>query len=77
MIASQLTFFQNNRWSKNIYKGSSTFYAWNQGNGNNPVSWAAWTGDVSARDKCASSGERGSGACTGPFGQDSGSTYGG
>ena len=74
-VLSQLTFFQNDTWSDNTYNGPSTFYAWNQGNGANPVSWADWTGDVAKGDKCSSSGERQSGACTGPFGQDSGSTY--
>lgn len=71
-ILSQVTFFENDTWSDNVYNGPSTFYAWNQGN---PVDWAAWTGDVSKGDKCSSAGDRQSGACTGPFGQDSGSTY--
>jgi len=72
---SQLTFFEHDIWSDNVYDGPSTFYAWNQGNDDNPVSWSDWTGKVSAGDKCGSSGERQSGACSGPFGQDSGSTY--
>ncbi len=75
VIPTQLTFFQNDTWSDNTYNGPSTFYAWNQGNGDNPVSWADWTGRVSAGDRCTSSGERASGHCTGPFGQDAGSTY--
>jgi hypothetical protein len=75
IIPTQLTFFQNNSWSHNIYNGSSTFYAWNQGNGDNPVSWAEWSGNVSRGDKCKSSRERSSGFCTGPFGQDADSTY--
>ena len=75
VILTQLTFFQNDMWSGNIYNGPSTFYAWNQDNGDNPVSWADWTGNVSASDRCSSSGEHESGHCTGPFGQDSGSTY--
>lgn len=74
-VPTQLTFFQNSSWSDNTYNGPSTFYAWNQGNGDNPVSWADWTGSVSRGDKCSSPGERSSGYCTGPFGQDSGSTY--
>lgn len=74
-VLSQLTFFENDTWSGNVYNGPSTFYAWNQGNGDNPVSWSDWTGDVSKGDKCSSPGERQSGACTGPFGQDSGSVY--
>ena len=41
----------------------------------NPVSWADWTGEVPKGDKCSSAGDRQSGACTGPFGQDSGSAY--
>ena len=75
VILTQLTFFQNNVWSGNTYNGPSTFYAWNQGNGDNPVSWANWTGEVSAGDRCSSAGDHQSGYCTGPFGQDSGSTY--
>ena len=75
VIPTQLTFFQNNIWSDNAYNGPSTFYAWNQGNGDNPVSWAAWTGSLTGGDKCSSAGERQSGYCTGPFGQDAGSTY--
>jgi parallel beta-helix repeat protein len=71
-ILSQLTFFENDIWSGNVYDGPSTFYAWNQGNS---VSWSEWTGPVSAGGKCSSSDERASGTCTGPFGQDSGSTY--
>lgn len=74
-IPTQLTFFQSNSWSDNTYSGPSTFYAWNQGNGDNPVSWADWTGSMSHGDKCSSPGARQSGACTGPFGQDIGSTY--
>jgi parallel beta-helix repeat protein len=75
IIPTQLTFFQHDSWSDNTYNGPSTFYAWNQGNGDNPVSWAAWTGSVSRGDKCSSRGERSSGYCTGPFGEDTGSTY--
>lgn len=75
VIPTQLTFFQHDTWSGNSYYGPSTFYAWNQGNGGNPVSWAAWTGGVSDGDKCGSPGERSSGYCTGPFGRDAGSTY--
>ena len=74
-ILSQVTFFENDTWSNNVYNGPSTFYAWNQGNGSNPVSWADWTGEVPKGDKCSSAGDRQSGACTGPFGQDSGSAY--
>ena len=75
VVPTDITFFQDNIWSDNVYNGPSTFFAWNQGNGDNPVSWAAWTGNVSHGDKCGSSGERRSGYCTGPFGQDSGSVY--
>jgi hypothetical protein len=74
-IASQLTFYQGDTWADNVYNGPSTFYAWNQGNNDNPVSWADWTGSVASGDKCDSSGEHGSGTCTGPFGQDAGSTH--
>jgi hypothetical protein len=72
---TQLTFFQNDVWSNNVYNGPSTFYGWNQGNNDNPVSWADWSGNLSGGDKCTSSAERQSGGCTGPFGQDSGSTF--
>jgi parallel beta-helix repeat protein len=74
-ILSQLTFFEHDTWSDNVYDGPSTFYAWNQGNGDNPVSWSEWTGNVSKGDKCRSDDERQSGACAGPFGEDSSSTY--
>jgi len=75
VIPSQLTFFAGNSWSGNTYHGPSTFYAWNQGNNDNPVSWDQWTGALSKGDKCSSASERQSGACTGPFGQDAGSSY--
>ena len=75
IIPTQLTFFQHDSWSDNTYNGPSTFYAWSQGNGDNPVSWTAWTASVAHGDKCGSPGERSSGYCTGPFGQDAGSTY--
>jgi hypothetical protein len=75
MLLTQLVFSQNDVWSDNTYKGPSTFYAWNQGNGANPVNWSAWTGSVSAGDKCSSPGEQQSGFCRGPFGQDTGSSY--
>jgi hypothetical protein len=73
VIPTQLTFFQNDRWSSNTYHGPSTFYAWNQGN--NPVGWGAWSGPLTRGDKCRSAGERTSGLCRGPFGQDSGTRY--
>lgn len=76
-IPTQLTFFQNDIWSNNVYNGPSKFFAWNQGNGDNPMSWAEWTGSASSGAKCGSQGERDSGYCTGPFGQDAGSTYNG
>jgi Right handed beta helix region len=75
VVPTQLTFFQNNTWSHNVYNGPSTFFAWNQGNGDNPVSWANWTGRATHGDKCGSAGERRSGYCVGPFGQDAHSTY--
>jgi hypothetical protein len=75
VILTQLTFYQNDDFSDNVYNGPSTFYAWNQGNGDNPVSWAQWTGSVSAGDKCSGTEEHDSGSCSGPFGQDAGSTY--
>src|SRR5215469_712410 len=75
VVATQLTFFQHDTWADNTYNGPSAFYAWNQGNGDNPVRWGAWTRRVFRGDKCSSAGERQSGFCTGPFGQDRGSTY--
>jgi Right handed beta helix region len=77
VVPTDLTFFQNDVWSDNVYDGPSTFFAWNQGNGGNPVSWADWTGNMTDGDKCSSSDERQSGYCIGPFGQDAGSTYNG
>ena len=74
-IPIQLTFYQNDSWSDNIYNGPSTFYVWNQGSGDNPVSWADWTKSTSGGNKCSSPGERSGGYCKGPFGQDAGSTY--
>ena len=75
VVPTQLTFFQNNTWSDNVYNGPSTFFAWNQGNGDNPVSWENWTGELTGNDKCTSLSKHQSGYCTGPFGQDSGSTF--
>jgi hypothetical protein len=74
-VPTQLTFFRNNHWANNIYNGPSTFYAWSQGNGDNPVSWADWSGSTAMGTKCGSPSERRSGYCTGPFGQDAGSRY--
>jgi Right handed beta helix region len=75
LTLTQLAFFQNDSWLGNIYNGPSTFYAWNQGNGDNPVGWGNWTGSVSGGDKCSSASEHQSGYCNGPFGKDAGSTY--
>ena len=75
VIPTSITFFQNNHWRHNIYHGPSTFYAWNQGSGDNPVSWGSWTGALSEGDQCSSPDERQSGYCKGPFGQDAGSTF--
>ena len=75
VIPTELTFFQNNSWSDNTYNGPSTFYAWAQGNGASPLNWTAWVGNPSSGDKCDSPGAHSSGFCTGPFGQDAGSTY--
>jgi parallel beta-helix repeat protein len=74
-VPTQLTFYQNNLWSRNTYNGPSTFFAWNQGNGENPVNWTSWTGSIQNGDKCTSPGERHSGYCSGAFGQDTGSVY--
>ena len=70
VVPTDITFFQHNFWSDNTYNGPSTFFAWNQGSEDNPVTWADWTGSVSSSDKCESPGEQQSGSCTGPFGQD-------
>ena len=75
IVPTQLTFFQHDIWSDNIYNGPSAFFAWNQGNGDNPVSWMNWTASVTQGDRCGSDTEHHSGYCTGPFGQDAGSTY--
>jgi hypothetical protein len=74
-VPTQITFFQGNRWFDNVYNGPSTFWAWNQGSHANPITFAAWSGPVSEGERCTSSGERRSGSCTGPFGQDAGSAY--
>lgn len=74
-VPTQLTFFRHDYWADNTYNGPSTFYAWSQGNGDNPVSWANWTGSTAKGNKCGSPSERQSGYCTGPFGQDAGSRY--
>lgn len=71
-VPTQITFFQGNRWSHNVYRGPSTFYAWNQGNA---VSWSEWTGRILGGDRCTSTDVRRSGVCAGPFGQDVGSTF--
>jgi parallel beta-helix repeat protein len=77
VVPTQVTFYRHNVWVANVYEGPSAFYAWNQGNGDNPVSWSEWTGAVisAGGDRCSSSSERQSGYCTGPFGQDAGSRY--
>lgn len=75
VIPTQLTFYQHNTWSDNVYNGPSNFWAWNQGNGDNPVSWADWTERASLGDKCGSPDNKQSGYCAGPFGQDEGSIY--
>jgi parallel beta-helix repeat protein len=73
-VATQLTFYQNDVWEDNTYSGPSVIYAWNQGN-LATISWADWTGALSGGDSCGSAQEEQSGTCTGPFGQDAGSTY--
>ena len=55
VVPTQLTFYQHNVWSDNVYNGPSIFWAWNQGNGDNPVSWADWTRSARQGDKCGSS----------------------
>jgi hypothetical protein len=75
IVPTQLTFFQNDVWSDNTYRGPSRIFAWNQGNGDNPVTWAMWSASAATGDKCSSAQEQQSGYCKGPFGQDAGSTY--
>ena len=75
LALTQLSFFQDNSWLDNTYHGPSTFYAWNQGNGYNPVSWVQWTGNAAKGKQCRSAHSRSSGFCAGPFGQDARSTY--
>ena len=74
-VPTQITFFQGNRWFDNRYQGPSKFYAWNQGNLENPVSWADWTGAADRGGKCSALVELQSGTCVGPFGQDVGSRF--
>ena len=71
-VANNIAFNQSNTFSSNSYSGPWGFEDWNQ---NNQVSWAQWSGNIAAGDKCLGSGEQQSGACAGPFGQDAGSTY--
>ncbi|MGB6456960.1 MAG: right-handed parallel beta-helix repeat-containing protein, partial [Streptosporangiaceae bacterium] len=72
VVATEVTFFRQDSWSDNTYNGPSAFFAWNQGN---EVSWQQWTGRVASGDKCSTAQDRKSGQCTGPFGQDAGSTF--
>ncbi len=74
VVPTQLTFFDHDVWADNTYHGPSVFVAWNQGN-SDAITWSDWTGGVAAGDECSSADERQSGYCTGPFGQDAGSTY--
>lgn len=75
VVPTQITFFQGNTWSDNTYNGPLRLYVWNEGNGDNPVTWADWTGPASNGNKCTAKDERQSGYCSGPFGQDAGGTY--
>ena len=75
IIPAELTFHQGNSWGNNTYTGANQFHAWSQGSSANPVTWAQWTGPLSGGDQCQSSSEWSSGFCTGPFGQDAGSTF--
>src|SRR5215469_1624206 len=72
VTATEVTFFRQNSWWDNTYNGPSVFLAWNQGN---EVSWQQWTGKAVGGDPCSAAAEHQSGQCTGPFGQDAGSTY--
>ena len=77
VIPTALTFFQGNSFAGNTYNGPTTFDVWNQGSGDNPVSWESWSGSASRGVRCSSAGERHSGGCKGPFGQDAGGTFNG
>jgi hypothetical protein len=74
-VPTQLTFVQNNRWADNVYRGPSTFYAGNQGNLHNPLSWSDRTRAAGRGTRCTSEAERKSGAGLGPFRQDAGSSF--
>jgi hypothetical protein len=71
-VSDNIAWNQNDHFSNNTYTGPWEFQAWSQ---NNNVTWAQWSGNVASGDKCAGSGERQSGVCSGPFGQDAGSTF--
>lgn len=71
-VSNNIFWNQNNHFANNTYLGPWQFQAWDQGN---VVSWAQWTGNVASGDKCLGSGELSSGQCSGPFGQDAGSTF--
>lgn len=72
VVGTELTFLQGDIWKDNTYQGPSVFYAWNQGN---QISWSEWSGDVASGNKCSSAADRQGGGCSGPFGQDTGSSY--
>ncbi len=74
VIATQLTFHQDDVWADNTYDGPSQFFAWDQGN-QFTVTWRDWTGSPVSGDECGSAQEHRSGECIGPFGQDAGSAY--
>lgn len=75
VIPSMITFWRGNTWTGNVYTGPPDFQAWNQGSSANPVTQAQWTGAVGGGDKCSGTGETTSGACIGPFGEDTGSVF--
>lgn len=72
-VASAMTFYRGNTWSGNTYIGLHGFRVWTAQN--NTVIPAQWTGPVSAGDKCSGSTQLSTGICTGPFGQDAGSSF--
>ena len=71
-VGSMITFWRGDKWSGNTYYGPPNLYAWLQ---NNTVTWAQWTGLLSAGDLCSSGGETVSAKCAGPFQQDYASGY--
>ena len=71
-VGSMIEFYRSNQFSGNTYYGPNNLFAWQQGN---QVTWAQWTGPLSAGDLCSDSSETTSARCAGPFQQDAGSSF--